>query len=105
MWFLRAVLLPLPGMRHFVDHINVLVQQWEKVYRMHIAWLKDVVPEERLVVVDVKEGWEPLCRALGKEVPKDIPFPRINDAEAIDRTAKVYISRGMDMGICRNHMF
>ncbi|PYI00850.1 NAD dependent epimerase/dehydratase [Aspergillus sclerotiicarbonarius CBS 121057] len=105
LWFLRVVFLPLPGMRHFVDYITLTSIQWRKVYgthgrpgpayHKHIAWLKEIVPEDRLVFVDVKDGWEPLCKALGKEVPKDIPFPRINDSEAINRTAKQHIRRGL----------
>lgn len=105
LWFLRFVLLPLPGMRYFVDYINALRDQWEALYgetepptrvtyNRHIAWLKEVVPEDRLAFVDVKDGWEPLCKALGKEVP-GIPFPRINDGEAIDRTAKMHLQRGL----------
>jgi len=105
-WFLRFVLFPLPGMRYVVDYFNALQDQWDalyderdpptrKTYDRHIAWLKEVVPEDRLVFFDVKDGWEPLCRALGKEVPKDIPFPRINDGEAIDRIAKMHIQRGL----------
>ncbi len=40
-------------------------------------------------------GWEPLCKALGKPVPKGIPFPRINDSEAIERLSKKVIKRGL----------
>lgn len=30
------------------------------------------------------EGWEPLCRFLGREVPdKSVEFPRVNEAEAL----------------------
>ncbi|PSN61436.1 hypothetical protein BS50DRAFT_639251 [Corynespora cassiicola Philippines] len=105
MWFLRGVLLPLPGMRHFVDYIGVLRKQWvflygerdpptRKTFDRHVEWLKEIVPEDRLVFFEVKDGWEPLCKALGKEVP-DIPFPRINDGEAIDRFAKVMVKRGL----------
>lgn len=32
------------------------------------------IPAERLLVFDVAEGWEPLCRFLGAPVP-DKPFP------------------------------
>ena len=39
------------------------------------------VPADRLLVFDVKEGWEPLCRFLGVPVPEGVPFPRLNDAE------------------------
>jgi hypothetical protein len=33
----------------------------------------------RLLVWSVEEGWEPLCRFLGVEVPR-APFPRLNDS-------------------------
>ena len=48
-------------------------------------WNKEVqerVPAERLLVYEAKEGWEPLCELLGVEVPRDMPFPHLNDAEA-----------------------
>ncbi|KAL3455965.1 P-loop containing nucleoside triphosphate hydrolase protein [Aspergillus heterothallicus] len=105
MWFLRVVLLPLPGMRHFTEYIKALGAQWLRVYgtdwpsieqyHQHIEWLKQVVPEDRLVFFDVKDGWEPLCKALGKEVPADMPFPRVNDSAAIDRVAQFHVRRGL----------
>lgn len=105
LWFLRGVLLPLPGMRHFVDYINAMGLQWHRLYGTnqhnialydrHIEWLKEVVPADRLVFCDVKEGWGPLCRALGKEVPEDMAFPRINESKAIDQTAAYHIQRGL----------
>ncbi|KAL2783027.1 NAD dependent epimerase/dehydratase [Aspergillus keveii] len=104
MWFLSFVLLPLPGMRHFTTYIKALTAQWLRVYgkdwpsielyHQHIAWLKKVVPEDRLVFFDVKDGWEPLCRALRKDVP-DIPFPRVNDSAAIERVAQYHVRRGL----------
>lgn len=39
------------------------------------------VPAERLLVYQVKEGWEPLCDFLGVPVPHGKPFPHLNDAE------------------------
>ena len=50
------------------------------VYEAHNAEVKRVVPAERLIVFDVKQGWEPLCEALGRPVP-DTPFPRVNTTE------------------------
>ncbi|PVH94203.1 hypothetical protein DM02DRAFT_633925 [Periconia macrospinosa] len=105
MWFLRFVLFPIPGMRYFVDYINVLRNQWvylygeaepctTKTHYNHMAYLERVVPKEKLLFFNVKEGWEPLCKALGKEVP-DVPFPRINDSEAIDRLAKKMVTKGL----------
>jgi Sulfotransferase domain len=48
-------------------------------------WNEEVkrrVPAERLLVYEVKEGWEPLCGFLGVAVPEGKPFPHLNDAEA-----------------------
>ena len=36
------------------------------------------MPADRLLVFDVKQGWEPLCAFLGVLVP-DTPFPHVND--------------------------
>ncbi len=51
------------------------------VFERHNAAVKAQVPPERLLVFDVKEGWEPLCRHLGVPVP-DQPFPHLNDTES-----------------------
>jgi hypothetical protein len=77
-------------MRHFTNYIRALTAQRLRVYgknrpsielyHQHIQWLKEVVPEDRLVFFNVKDGWGPLCKALAKEVPADIPFPRVNDS-------------------------
>ena len=40
-----------------------------------------MVPKDRLLEYEVKEGWEPLCQFLGKEVPLDEGFPNVNDTE------------------------
>lgn len=106
-WFLRVVLLLLPGIRHFVDYTDQLAIQCERLYGVqagshgrdtyarHIAWLKENVLEDRLVFFEVKDGRQPLCKVLGKNVPENIPFPRINDSEAIERTAQYHVQRGL----------
>ena len=43
--------------------------------------VKEGVPAERLLVYEVKEGWEPLCEFLGVEVPKGRSFPHLNDTD------------------------
>ena len=48
-------------------------------YQAHLEEVRQTVPPERLLEYDVKEGWKPLCRFLGKPVPADVPFPRLND--------------------------
>lgn len=49
-------------------------------FKRHNAEVIATVPKERLLVFDVKEGWEPLCAFLGVEVP-DGPFPHSNSRE------------------------
>ena len=34
-------------------------------------------PKDKLLVYNVKDGWETLCRFLGKDIP-DQPFPHRN---------------------------
>lgn len=46
-------------------------------FERHNARVREAVPSERLLVYNVKEGWEPLCRFLDVPVP-DAPFPHLN---------------------------
>jgi hypothetical protein len=46
----------------------------------------ELVPKERLLVMTIGEGWEPLCKFLDKPVPNE-PFPRENDTEAAAKVA------------------
>ncbi|KIY03871.1 uncharacterized protein Z520_00562 [Fonsecaea multimorphosa CBS 102226] len=63
-------------------------------YEEHMEYVKRVVPPERLWFYDIKEGWGPLCKILDCDVP-NVPFPRVNDAEATDRIIKTQIQRGI----------
>lgn len=42
--------------------------------------MRELTPPERLLIFDPKDGWEPLCKHLGKPIP-DVPFPHVNDTE------------------------
>ena len=52
-----------------------------KVFELHNEEVKERVPPDKLLVYEVKEGWEPLCKFLGVEVPKNKPFPHLNDTD------------------------
>ena len=52
----------------------------QKVFHQHIEEVQSYVPEDRLLVYDVSQGWEPLCQFLGKEIPEQ-PFPHLNKKE------------------------
>jgi hypothetical protein len=53
-------------------------------YRRRTEEVRAAIPPGRLLVFDVAEGWEPLCRFLGKPVPGE-PFPHTNSTEAFWR--------------------
>lgn len=55
-----------------------------KVFERHITEVRATIPAGRLLVFDVREGWEPLCAFIGVPVP-DEPFPQVNEREAFRR--------------------
>lgn len=50
------------------------------VYEAHNRAVREAVPPDRLLVYEVAEGWEPLCRFLDRPVPAE-PFPRVNSTD------------------------
>ncbi|KAI8991655.1 hypothetical protein BDF20DRAFT_845716 [Mycotypha africana] len=46
----------------------------KQVYQDHLVELKKVIPVEHLHIMRTDDGWEELCKFLGKEIP-DIPYP------------------------------
>jgi hypothetical protein len=52
------------------------------VFAQHSERVRRSVPADRLLVYRVQEGWEPLCRFLGVDVP-DEPFPRVNVGDTL----------------------
>jgi hypothetical protein len=56
-----------------------------RIFAEHNREVVATIPPERLLVFDVKEGWEPLCAFLGVPVPSGEPFPHLNDATDFSR--------------------
>ena len=50
------------------------------VWEQHITEVKSHVPEEQLLIYDVRQGWEPLCEFLKLPVPQE-PLPHLNKKE------------------------
>ncbi len=72
--FVRMAILPFfDGRMHDREHLL-------EVYERHNAEVRRVIQPGRLLVYDVREGWEPLCRFLDRPIPSD-PFPRANTTE------------------------
>jgi len=49
----------------------------EEIFEQHISNVSRKVEKSRLIIYHLGSGWEPLCSALGEDIP-DIPFPMTN---------------------------
>ncbi|KAM0549463.1 hypothetical protein ACHAPJ_009449 [Fusarium lateritium] len=58
---------------------NDVVEHLRTAYIRHNRYVRESVPNDQLLDFKLSDGWEPLCRFLGKEVP-DVPFPHVNDS-------------------------
>lgn len=86
---------PLNGAIRLDRHILRIVdfQKPEVAERYHRDWYEQVrrLAAERpdkggsqeVLEYHVRDGWGPLCDFLGVEVPKDTPFPRVNDSKTL----------------------
>jgi len=107
---LSWILAPLPTLRMFRTYHDVLDEgrvgeiyyrpgepkrPTREMWERHIEHLKKIVPKDRLFFYDVRDGWEPLCAILGVPVPKEVPFPKLNDAKAMDTFMKASVKRGL----------
>ena len=63
------------------------------VFARHNEDVKKHVPADRLLVFEVKEGWEPLCKFLGVPAPSK-PFPRLNDRESLKNVVRRLVAAG-----------
>ena len=52
-----------------------------QAFDAHYKHVREIVPEQNLLEWTVSDGWEPICKFLGKPVP-DEPFPYINKGMA-----------------------
>ena len=63
------------GFRIPSTKINILA-----AYERHIVDVTSTIPADRLLVFEVKQGWEALCEYLGVPVPA-MEFPRTNNTK------------------------
>jgi len=57
-------------------------------YNRHVAEVKRVIPAERLLIHESKDGWEPLCKFLGVPIPAT-DYPRTNSREEFQNRANL----------------
>ena len=61
----------------------------KKSYTEYVDSVQAAIPEERLLTFNVKQGWEPLCKFLGRPVPDDgIPFPHVHTRAKLEGEMK-----------------
>ncbi len=63
-----------------------------EVYRKHIQHVVEMVPRERLLQFDVRDGWKPLCDFLQKAIPVE-PFPRVNERSEFINSAPEWVKK------------
>jgi hypothetical protein len=80
-----------PEMHAWLDMANAVIaktgfpaglekERLMQAFIAHNEAVKATIPASQLLVFEVKQGWEPLCRFLDVPVP-DEPFPRTNHRE------------------------
>ena len=52
-------------------------------YEEHNRRVREVIPKDRLLEYNVKQGWEPLCEFLEIENCPTTPFPKTNSARSV----------------------
>ncbi|MEM9035233.1 MAG: sulfotransferase family protein [Actinomycetota bacterium] len=71
-----------------VDDPEAMMTQYDE----HNRRVRATVEPERLVVINPRDGWAPLCAALGVPVP-DEPYPRTNSTEDYEAAIRAAAQR------------
>lgn len=71
------------------------IEKLKKGYKQHYERMRIIVPKERLLEWHPRDGWEPLCEFLGKDVPEG-EFPKVNQGDFVANLHhKMLIFRGL----------
>lgn len=65
-----------------------------QMYKEHYEFVRRITPKAKLLEYRLGEGWEPLCRFLGKEMP-DVEFPKVNDSDHMKEFQGLVARRSM----------
>ncbi|KAL4737898.1 hypothetical protein BDV11DRAFT_171497 [Aspergillus similis] len=77
------------------ERFGVEPEPSEALYHAHSAWVKKIVPRERLLVFKCQDGWAPLCAFLGRQRPN--PFPHGNEAGYLRYYKRVAMVLGVSL--------
>ena len=57
-----------------IKSVNEKEAKLRRLYKDHNENVRAKVPSDRLLVWNVKDGWEPLCKFLDEDLPKQVKF-------------------------------
>lgn len=83
------------------QRLTLDISDSQKLQEFYADYNRDVercIPSNQLLVMNIKDGWQPLCSFLGVEVPKDVPWPHENIAGS-------YVVKVIDRGLVGTMMF
>ena len=66
-----------------------------EVYQRHNEEVRRTIPQERLLVYEVADGWEPLCRFLDAVVPNE-SMPRANSTDEFRQNLAAKLAENAD---------
>ncbi|ETN42196.1 uncharacterized protein HMPREF1541_04137 [Cyphellophora europaea CBS 101466] len=82
--------------------------QGKRVQREHMNAVRGQLyhrgETHRLLDWYLEDGWEPLCKFLGKPVPQE-PFPRTNDAKGFEGRVESIVSKGLVRAVTNASLF
>ncbi|KAI9155713.1 hypothetical protein HJFPF1_08302 [Paramyrothecium foliicola] len=91
--FLNYFVLPLLGDRGLQATRKIVLGHWNSRnvhevranardgYKAYYNRIRQIVPQDKRLEYKLGDGWEPLCKFLGKDIP-DVSFPWVNDGQA-----------------------
>ncbi len=81
----------IPRARRFIRFVDLLLdkvfgtprdrEHCIDVFKGHNEEVQATVSADRLLVFQVQDGWEPLCKFLECEPPEGVPFPHLNEGK------------------------
>jgi hypothetical protein len=88
--YMRLLLAPVPGKRWYPRLAEQFLEQQDELFgpmtknrlTEHNVWVKKVTPPHKFHMINLKDGWGPLCSLLDTPVPNE-DLPRVSDLETI----------------------
>lgn len=75
-------------------------QSAKSTFINHIKEVSENVPKEKLLIYEVADGWEPLCKFLRIDIPQ-VPFPHLNKNQDFHKMVKKMIRQNHDKELTR----